>query len=741
MFFLCDFEGQLKVKIGFFMKCKLVVLLMLVMSATLFGGEADDLWNKAFRDVDAGEKALRLKNGFDAEGHFRKALNSFLKIRADYPKWESGSVNFRINECRSKMEEANKIRSEKRVSHDLADINGKLDAALKERDKYSAAMMLAYQKNKTYEREIAVLRKLVAQAQREASDESSQSSGLEDVLMAQHKLELELKAKERELVNLKKTLKDNVTEQSKLKELELQERTSDLAEKELELTKRLAVLDEEKAQASNQYDALRVVHLELKALALKTERELKKTAEEARAVKETLKEHKDRADDLQEQNREWSERVKLAKQREADVLKREKDLRLSLDDKLSKEIKTQHDLQSKYDDLNTKYTDLELRLAQELRVSQKSQGDLVDLERSMSKLKLDYEDVKNKLIVRDTSRTNTLRNELLAVSNNYKRTFDELTEKNKLVELLKKRLKANSAQLQLSLQQLAPSKEPVDDSASEASDAQALKYIKQYEEAELRSQKLNKELMSLRLHVKESRRASMLDEEELIKKLVDYKEENKALKLANEQLNLAQGTKTVLSAKEMPRQDNSQLSEFIYEAYKAQTEGEVQVAFGFYAKALELDPQSLDALLRAGLLYYELGQLSEAERYLSRAFYQSPDDVNILIGLGMCLSEKGEYLMALSLLSRAASLKPDNAEVRLNLGAIMQAQGWNSSALQETEKAFELDGENPQVLINLAILYLAQSPKRLDDAKEMYQKAISLGAAKTPLLEQLIGSN
>ena len=244
------------------MNYRFLPILFMLLSSSLWAESADVRWNKAFSDFSEGEKSLRLKNGDDAEAYFSQALNKFLEIRADHPKWESGSVNFRINECRANIDQANKLRQATQVQGGVKDLTQRLETAIKEKENYSSAMMVADQKNKTYQREIEVLRKLVVQAQKSASDGSADSNGLEEALMTQHKLQLQLKEKTKELKQLKNSISENISDQSKKKAAELETQAIYLAKKQKALDKRIAELDKVTKQSEAQYDALRVVHVD-----------------------------------------------------------------------------------------------------------------------------------------------------------------------------------------------------------------------------------------------------------------------------------------------------------------------------------------------------------------------------------------------------------------------------------------------------------------------------------------------
>jgi Flp pilus assembly protein TadD len=724
------------------MKYGFIVSVLLLFKISLMAESADVLWEKAFSDFSSGEKALRLKNGDDAEGYFRQALTRFIEIRSDYPKWESGSVNFRINECRANIAQANKIRQATQVPGGMQDLTHRLEVAIREKENYSSAMMVADQKNKVYQREIEILRKLVAQAQKSASDDSSKSSALEESLLTQYKLKLQLKEKNRELGELKNSISGSISGQNKKREAELATKAVSLAKKEKALDKRIAELDKAKKRSDAQYDALRVVHVELKELALRSESELKKSSSQNTELREANEEVRIKHKKLLGEIKDLTEQSEKFKKKSLDARKREDELRKSVETKLSVDVKLMHDLQKNYDDLRSKYTDLNLKLATSEQGFLESEGRLTQREQELMRLKLKYEDVKNKLIIRDTSLTNKLKNELVALEVKLQKTETELLNKTQLISLYTTRLDSSSTQLKkvMADYQLLRESAPAGVGKPLAQiDDQALKYIESYKLAEARNKALNTELMQLRNKIKESEKASLLQEDELIQKLVEYKEKYKETKSNYDQLLLKKSLGSTEIVTQSTTKASDEVTGFIYEAYKASTEGEYQVALGFYAKALELDSQNFDALLRTGLLYYERNQSSEAERYLTRAFYLSPDDTNVLVALGMCLSEKGEYLMAISLLSRAAALVPENADVRFNLGAIMQAQGWNKSALIETEQAYRLRPNDPQILMNLTILYLAQTPKRVVEAKAMYAKALELGASVSPQLQQILG--
>ncbi|MYJ06277.1 MAG: tetratricopeptide repeat protein [Acidobacteria bacterium] len=85
------------------------------------------------------------------------------------------------------------------------------------------------------------------------------------------------------------------------------------------------------------------------------------------------------------------------------------------------------------------------------------------------------------------------------------------------------------------------------------------------------------------------------------------------------------------------------------------------------------------------------GRLDEAVAEYERALDRNPNHVDALINLGIALARQGELVRATRLFERAATVDPEHADAQANLGALYLAEGAREAARQAFEQALEID--------------------------------------------------
>lgn len=143
--------------------------------------------------------------------------------------------------------------------------------------------------------------------------------------------------------------------------------------------------------------------------------------------------------------------------------------------------------------------------------------------------------------------------------------------------------------------------------------------------------------------------------------------------------------------------------------------GDFEKAAEQYEKALELEPEYVDAMTNLGVAYYSLGQLDQAIEQYTRAIEIAPGDADIRSNLAAAHVQKhqssgdpGELDKAVEQYETAVALNPDLAEAHFGLGVIYALQGENAQAIQAFERFQELDQGQDPVATNSAADYLKQ---------------------------------
>lgn len=118
-------------------------------------------------------------------------------------------------------------------------------------------------------------------------------------------------------------------------------------------------------------------------------------------------------------------------------------------------------------------------------------------------------------------------------------------------------------------------------------------------------------------------------------------------------------------------------------------------AISAYEHALQADPQSIDALLNCGTLFYEDGNLEKASEYFQRAIAVDADNALAHFNLGSVLDEIGEVEAARQHLRLAVRLQPDYPDAHYNLAFVCEKLGAFSEAREQWQAYVRLDPVSP----------------------------------------------
>ncbi|QSR89607.1 tetratricopeptide repeat protein [Methylacidiphilum caldifontis] len=157
-----------------------------------------------------------------------------------------------------------------------------------------------------------------------------------------------------------------------------------------------------------------------------------------------------------------------------------------------------------------------------------------------------------------------------------------------------------------------------------------------------------------------------------------------------------------------------------------------------YRQILEKFPNSVTAWANLGVIYYQQGQLKEAENALFQALKLNPNDAFSHSILGIVYYQEGLFDNAVTELTRAIVINPNDPKTRNYLGIACSKKGWQEAAEKELRKALELDPNYGDAHFNLAVIYATQRPPAKELAKRHYQDALSLGIPKDPGLEKFL---
>jgi len=153
-----------------------------------------------------------------------------------------------------------------------------------------------------------------------------------------------------------------------------------------------------------------------------------------------------------------------------------------------------------------------------------------------------------------------------------------------------------------------------------------------------------------------------------------------------------------------------------------QSDGDFAQALIYIQRALELDPNDVDLLLRAGDLYRLDEQYDEAFQWAVQARDIAPDNVWTVVAQGRIEFDRGDYATAVRAFSDAVTLAPDTARAYFWLGRAYQADSQWTAAVEAYKTAFELEPQLAEFGLWLGDAY--RQTGMLDEAIATYQQVL-----------------
>ena len=143
--------------------------------------------------------------------------------------------------------------------------------------------------------------------------------------------------------------------------------------------------------------------------------------------------------------------------------------------------------------------------------------------------------------------------------------------------------------------------------------------------------------------------------------------------------------------------------EYLKQGNEFSQNGQFAEAVDEYKKALDLEPENVDALTNLGVAYYNLGRLDDAIDQYSKAIDIAPNDADIHSNLAAAyvqehqLTDSSDSLNdGLAEYEKATDLNPDLPEAHFGLGVVYALLGRVDDAIQAFERFQELDtGKDP----------------------------------------------
>lgn len=143
-----------------------------------------------------------------------------------------------------------------------------------------------------------------------------------------------------------------------------------------------------------------------------------------------------------------------------------------------------------------------------------------------------------------------------------------------------------------------------------------------------------------------------------------------------------------------------------------------------YEKALEINPQWGEALVKLGGAYHAADKLKEAEVAFRKALRLNPNNVRCLTAIAATLERLGKLSSAAAHLRHALTVAPDDLAALKALGHITLKAGNSVEAKHVLGRARELVPADPDVLYSYANCLLRM--EQLQDAMDLYLRVREL---------------
>lgn len=143
-----------------------------------------------------------------------------------------------------------------------------------------------------------------------------------------------------------------------------------------------------------------------------------------------------------------------------------------------------------------------------------------------------------------------------------------------------------------------------------------------------------------------------------------------------------------------------------------------------YTTALAAAPDAYPIRLNLGAVYFDLGELKQAERQWLGALESAPSSPIVWNDLGLVYEKEKRYSEAVTMFRKAIDLRPDYADPHLNLGLLCEKLNLLPEAEQEMRTALKLSPLDLHLRNRLGLLYLSEG--RLEEARKQFESSVAI---------------
>ena len=143
-----------------------------------------------------------------------------------------------------------------------------------------------------------------------------------------------------------------------------------------------------------------------------------------------------------------------------------------------------------------------------------------------------------------------------------------------------------------------------------------------------------------------------------------------------------------------------------------------------FDRVLVLEPDNVDALIRRGDAFVQLGDFGRGMGDLDRAVSMAPENPLAYLMRGLAYGRRGNAIAALQNYDAALKYDPRNADALSNRAAVYLGQGRLDLAIRDLDLSISIDRTNPLAFYNRGYAHFAK--KEYDKAISDYSSAVAL---------------
>lgn len=134
-------------------------------------------------------------------------------------------------------------------------------------------------------------------------------------------------------------------------------------------------------------------------------------------------------------------------------------------------------------------------------------------------------------------------------------------------------------------------------------------------------------------------------------------------------------------------------------------------------------------LMDKGSNYFDKGKYNEAINVYKKALDLEPDNVDAFIKIGLSYRHLEEYDRAIDYYDRVLDIEPDNKTAINNIGYTLECKGQIEDAIEMYKKSLEFDPNYDIPLVNLTNIYFDR--KEYEQAIKVFKDALKIDSLNT----------